>query len=177
MIYRLDPDKLDQRSILPFIYAIQRHPRLRAVIVGDGELLPAFRSQVDQSNLSSSFEFCGYVSYSELPQYLRTMSLFLAPVHSESFGQVTSFAMAQGIPVIGYRVGALPEIVDDPELLVHPGDFRALGELSLCLLKDPQRMREIGERNRRRVNELFGVERMIATYREIYREVINQNRQ
>jgi glycosyltransferase involved in cell wall biosynthesis len=102
------------------------------------------------------------------------MSIFIAPVHAESFGQVTSFAMAQGLPVIGYRVGALPEIVDDPELLVDPGDFQALGELALSLLKDPQRMRQTGERNRQRVNELFGVEQMVRQYRDIYRAIIDR---
>jgi glycosyltransferase involved in cell wall biosynthesis len=173
MVYRLEADKLDDNSILPFIYAIQRDSTLRALIVGDGQLLPSYRSQVDRCNLTASFEFPRYVSYSALPHYVQMMSLFLAPVHSESFGQVTSFAMAQGIAVIGYRVGALPEIVDDPRLLVDPGDFRALGELALCLLRDPQRLREIGERNRRRAMDLFSVEHMVTQYRDIYQAIIN----
>lgn len=173
MIYRLESDKLDEDSILPFIDALQNHSTLRALIVGGGTLLSSFRVRVDCYGLNASFEFPGYVSYSDLPNYLRRMSLFLAPVHSESFGQVTSFAMAHGIPVIGYRVGALPEIVDDPTLLVAPGDFHALAELAIDLVTDPQRLREIGEHNRRRAHDLFGVDHMVAQYREIYHAVLN----
>ena len=57
MVYCLDSDKVDEGSILPFIRAIQRHPTLRALIVGDGDLLSSFRSRVDQSNSTRRSSF------------------------------------------------------------------------------------------------------------------------
>ena len=39
------------------------------------------------------------------------MAAFVAPVHSESFGHVSVFAMGMELPVAGYNVGALEEIL------------------------------------------------------------------
>jgi glycosyltransferase involved in cell wall biosynthesis len=36
--------------------------------------------------------------------------------------------MAEGVPVVTTRVGAIPEVVGDAAVLVEPGDFRALAE-------------------------------------------------
>lgn len=96
MVYRLDHDKLDERSIEVFIETARRRPATRCLIVGGGQFLDLYKSRVAEEGLQDRFEFTGFVSYDALPELYRRLSVFVAPVHNESFGQVTPFAMSMG---------------------------------------------------------------------------------
>ena len=171
MVCRLECDKLNEDSIAPFIRCVQLRPGTRVLIVGGGSLLASFKAAVEIAGLSDAFEFTGYVSYQELPHLYRRMSLFVAPVWKESFGQVSPFAMHMRVPVVGYAVGAIPEIVDDPELVAPAGDSEALASLMVALLEDRPRRLNIGERHAERASKIFSVEGMINHYRSLYEEI------
>jgi glycosyltransferase involved in cell wall biosynthesis len=171
MVYRLQRDKLDERAIEPFIEAIRLRPTTRALIVGGGILLDEFRRRVAEEGMERAFTFTGYVAYDALPELYRRMSVFVAPVHRESFGQVTPFAMGIGLPVVGYDVGAIPEIVGDRSVLAPSGDSRNLGGIAAALLDDPVRRAALGASNRARAERLFSVEAMIAGYAPLYAEI------
>jgi alpha-maltose-1-phosphate synthase len=65
--------------------------------------------------------------------------------------------MACGLPCVGTRLEALPEIVADGEtgLLVPPGDAVALAAALERVLADPRRARAMGARGRARVAARF----------------------
>jgi glycosyltransferase involved in cell wall biosynthesis len=104
------------------------------------------------------------------------MSVFVAPVWQESFGQVSCFAMSMRLPVAGYDVGALPEILGDRSALAPPGDTHALAEVLLRLLDDRELRLAIGQRNLERVHRSFTVEAMVDHYRALYRELLGMRR-
>lgn len=168
MVYRLEGDKLNEHAIEVFIEVVRRRPRTRVIIVGGGSYLEPYRNRVDAEGLSAAFTFTDYVAYEKLPAYLEKMSVFVAPVHNESFGQVSPFAMGMAIPIAGYRVGALPEILGGTELLASPGDSESLAGIITELLDDRERRIEIGVENRTRAEHLFSVEAMIGRYRALY---------
>jgi glycosyltransferase involved in cell wall biosynthesis len=171
MVYRLVRDKLDAASIDPLIEVLRRRAGTRACVVGGGDLVPVFRGAAAAARVSEAVEFPGYVPYEALPGWLARMGVFMAPVVRESFGQVVPFAMGMGIPVIGYRVGALPEIMGDDDLLVAPGDSDALARLAVSLLDDRDRRLEIGRRNRVRAVERFSLPAMVSAYSDLYDSV------
>ena len=172
MVYRLETDKLNEASIQPFIKAVQRRPSTQVLIIGGGSLLDPFRKAVDAAGVSNAFTFSGYVSYHLLPSLYARMSIFVAPVWKESFGQVAPFAMSMGIPVVGYGVGAIPEIVGDPGLCAPSGDSAHLAEIIVHLLDDRARRLEIGRRNRERAHRQFSVEAMIDRYGQLYAQLL-----
>jgi glycosyltransferase involved in cell wall biosynthesis len=171
MVYRLEIDKLNADAIQPFIHCVMQRPATRVLIVGGGSLLEGFQSAVAKAGLNHAFEFTGYVPYQELPALYQRMSLFAAPVWKESFGQVSPFAMHMRVPVVGYDVGAIHEIIDDRSLLAQAGDAVALGNLMASLLDDRPRRLAIGMRNAARASEFFSLESMIARYRDLYARI------
>ncbi|NML64240.1 glycosyltransferase family 4 protein [Hymenobacter sp. RP-2-7] len=172
MVYRLDADKLDAASIDVFIEVVRRRPRTRALIVGSGTFDALYRQKVAAAGLGGAIEFTGMVTYQALPAYYRQLSLFVAPVYRESFGQVTPFAMHMRLPVAGYDVGALGEILAQPEVLAAPGNVQQLADIIIALLDDPARCQALGAHNQRRAQALFSLETMVADYTALYAEVL-----
>ena len=114
--------------------------------------------KVKQAGVYQNFLFTGYVPYVDLPKWYEQFTIFVAPVWQESFGQVSPFAMSMGMPVAGYDIGALNEIIDDSTLLAAPEDSEQLSDILVELLDDYDRCMEIGRKNQKCAHELFGVQ-------------------
>jgi glycosyltransferase involved in cell wall biosynthesis len=172
MVYRLERDKLSDTSIAPIVEVLRRRASARALIVGDGVLRPVFQAAVHDAGVAGRCRFTGSVPYDALREHYERLTVFVAPVHRESFGQVTPFAMGMRLPVAGYRVGALEEILGDGATLAPAGDAEALAEIVVGLLDDPGRRRRIGDANAARARERFSVEAMVGAYERIYADAL-----
>lgn len=95
----------------------------------------------------------GPVALEERPALLSQATVFALPGLAEPFGLAFLDAMACGVPCVGTRVEAVPEIVREGEtgLLVPRGDPEALAAALEELLADPARARAMGARGRARV--------------------------
>lgn len=58
--------------------------------------------------------FVGTVNSKELPLYLKISDVFVRPSRSEGLGSAFLEAMAAGIPIIGTKVGGIPDFLEDP---------------------------------------------------------------
>ena len=175
MVYRLEKDKLSQNSIDVFIKVVQQRPQTKVLIIGGGTFLEIYRNAVNQAKVADNFTFTGYVAYEELPSLYEKMSVFVAPVRKESFGQVSPFAMNMGIPVVGYNVGGLMEIINSYDLLADRDDSNQLAKITIDLLNNREKRLRIGEDNRKRFLELFSLEAMIDSYRSLYKELLQDH--
>lgn len=88
---------------------------------------------------------------------------FVLPTLREAFGLAFLEAMSFGLPCIGSRLEAIPEIVSAGEtgLLVPPRDPAALAAAMRSLLDDPARAAAMGEAGRARVEQRFGWDRAV----------------
>jgi glycosyltransferase involved in cell wall biosynthesis len=121
----------------------RRRPRARLLVAGS----PA------PERVPERVVFLGPVTSEELPALFAQSTVFALPTLQEPFGLAFLDAMACGLPCVGTRIEAVPEIVRDGEtgLLVPPGDSVALAEALQRLLEDPTRTRAMGARGRARV--------------------------
>jgi spore coat protein SA len=118
-----------------------------------------------------SVSILGLVDYNELAKVYQSTDIFVNPViWQEPFGLVNIEAMATGLPVIGSKVGGIPEIIVDGKtgLLVPPNDIQALVEAIESLLEDEKLRVEMGREGRQRVENLFTwethVNKLISLY-------------
>lgn len=98
--------------------------------------------------------------------------IFVLPTLREAFGIAYVEAMAAGLPVIGSRVGAAPEIVtEDTGFLIAPNDPRALAARIEALLDDSELRRRFGDNGRARARRLFDVKVHLERLRGLFKDV------
>jgi glycosyltransferase involved in cell wall biosynthesis len=170
MVYRLEPDKLNEDSIRPLIDVAKRRPRTRIIVIGGGSLFDNFVRQVRAAGVWDNFQFTGQVPFDSLVRWYARFRTFVAPVWQESWGQVSTIAMAMGLAVAGNRVGALPEILGSDETLGT--SVADTADKLLELLEQPARIEALGMRNRKSALERFSIRDMVAAYDECYRELL-----
>ena len=67
-------------------------------------------------------------NYFEITKYMGMSDLVVIPSeYEEQYGRVIQESVASGTLVIGSNIGAIPEIIDDQDLLFEPGNFIELG--------------------------------------------------
>jgi glycosyltransferase involved in cell wall biosynthesis/GT2 family glycosyltransferase len=125
--------------------------------------------------LSRRVRFLGRVPEGVKNALLAHCDVFLAPSLYESFGIVFLEAMRLGKPVIGTRVGGVPEIVEHgvTGLLVAPQDPGALAEAMETLASDALARERMGAAGRSRFEAHFTVDEFARRTEAFYREVID----
>lgn len=153
--------------VLETFLRITREFPCELLLVGDGPERALAREMSRNLGLEPSVKFLsGVESYEALPE----ADVFLLPSDNESFGFAALAAMAAGIPVVGSDAGGLPEVVKHAEsgYLLPVGDTEGLAERCCEILRDKERRKEMGEAARRRAQSLFGAERVVGEFEELY---------
>jgi glycosyltransferase involved in cell wall biosynthesis len=100
-------------------------------------------------------EVLGRCPVDEVHTHYEAASIFCLPSRREPFGVAYLEALHHGLPVVGTRIGAVPELVEEgvDGFLVQVGDTDALAASLSKLVADPELRRSMGERARRRARE------------------------
>lgn len=117
----------------------------------------AVRRFARQRGLESNVRFLGALDRPALAAEFAHADLAILPSHIETFGLSIAEAEASGIPVISYRVGAIPEILQDGRagILVNPFDRAQLADAILRLVNDPAAARLMGRRGHEFIRRNF----------------------
>jgi glycosyltransferase involved in cell wall biosynthesis len=107
----------------------------RVVLVGGGREEPRLRALSGELGIGEHLEWIPYLE--DLGPAFARAHLAVQPSRRESFGLAALEALARGVPVVGSRVGGLPEVVGEAGLLVPPDDPQALAEALDRGLADP----------------------------------------
>jgi len=165
---RLEPEKGFDELIAAMPRVLAEMPNARLVIAGEGSRRPQLEALIDRLGLGGQVRLLG--ARADLFALMRALEVFVLSSRAEPFGLVLLEAMAARKPVLATNVGGVPEVVVPGETgqLVQAGDSLAMSAGLLALLADPDRARRYGEAGRRRVEQVFTLERMLAATEHLY---------
>jgi glycosyltransferase involved in cell wall biosynthesis len=152
-----------------------RHPGLRYVVVGDGPERERLRALAHSLVVEDLVEFRGQVDPERALAAAWGSTLFVLPSVDEAFGVAYIEAMAGAVPAIGCRGEDGPEEIAAAGggiRLVPSRDPAALAVEIASLLRDPERLAELGRQARETVEREFTWERCGQATLEAYREAV-----
>jgi glycosyltransferase involved in cell wall biosynthesis len=142
----------------------------KLAMLGEGRCRPALTGLVHKLNLNDRVVFLGQVSPGQqVRDHLDHADLYVHPALTEGLPRSMIEAMARGLPCIGSRVGGIPELLEEDEM-VEPGNVPHLAEKLISVMTDHDRLGNMSERNLVKARE-YRCEALSRKRREFYTEV------
>ncbi|MCL5283658.1 MAG: glycosyltransferase family 4 protein [Armatimonadetes bacterium] len=157
------------------------HPNVKLLVVGLPDTVTSpdsydqqVKARAKELGIEQSIIWAGWIN--EMPEVMAGLDILAVPSWEEPFGLVVTEAMAIQKPVVGFRSGALPEIIEDGKegLLVEPKNVEQLSRGLRELLGDSDRRREMGRLGREKVINHFSPRHQAAAMATIYRRICRQ---
>ncbi len=171
---RLAPEK-DLLTLLEgFRLTRQQIPNARLDIVGNGRLKLELEYFIRRRSLHTSVRLLP--GRQDIRPLLRQAWVFAMTSIREASPNVMLEAMATGLPVVGTRVGGIPELVQDEVtgIIVEPRNPTALADALTRLLNDEHLRQSMGGRGRERVLAFHTMEKMIAQTQQVLMEAVRE---
>lgn len=145
------------------------HPRVRALVVGDGPARAGFEPQLPGAR------FTGFLTGQELARAVASADIFFNPSTTEAFGNVNLEAMASGLPVI------CADLANSRALIAHegtgllcPADSAADYAAAIARLADqPEFRRSLGCEGRA-ASAAFSWSACLEGMAEVYRRLLDR---
>ena len=151
---------------------IEKIPRVKFIIVGDGPLGDDLHRLAQKLDIADSVIWTGFC---ERPlDIMQLFDLFVLTSHNEGIPTVLLEAMALGIPAAATAVGGVPEVIV-PGItgeLVPAGNSGAMAETCLTLLESGEQLSALGKAARKRVEENFTNEIQGKSVLRIYQQLM-----
>jgi len=168
IVARLTAVKDHAMLIRAFVKVRAACPSAILLIIGDGELEGPLLEQVTALGPNSGIKMLG--ARRDISLLLEAMDVFVLSSYSEGLSVTLLEASAARLPIVATNIGGNPEVVLDRETgrIVPERDDTAMAEAMIWMADNLDKGAQMGELGRIRVNEQFGVHRMVSRYEQIY---------
>jgi len=146
-------------------------PDVSLEIVGEGSLRRQLELLAAQLGITERVTFQGQLARTLLPEAYRSASVLAVPSRHEAQSMVAIEAAACGIPVVGTRVGALPDL-GEGALTVPVGDEANLSRALATVLDDPARASSMGAAGRAVAVERYDLDRTSRAMLGVYEGLV-----
>ncbi|MDB5487789.1 MAG: glycosyltransferase [Reyranella sp.] len=162
---RIAPEKSVDRAIR---IAVKAGMRLKIAAKVDSVDRDYYEQQIRPLLDQPGIEFIGEISDAQKPEFLSRAAALLMPIDwPEPFGLVMIESMACGTPVVAYRSGSVPEVVEDGVTgFIVGGEDEAVDAVKNRVWKLSR------DAVRTRFEERFSARRMASDYVRIYGRLI-----
>lgn len=146
---RLSKEKGVEYLLKAMSLIIKEIPTVHLDIVGDGDEKHRLEILTKELNLEKSVAFIGSISHSEVEKYYKKANIVtITSIWPEPFGLIGPEAMSVGRPVIGTKVGGIPEWLEDGKtgFLVEPKNSKDIANKIIKLFKNQKLLKIFGER-------------------------------
>jgi glycosyltransferase involved in cell wall biosynthesis len=171
----LRPEKGLSTLVRAFARFEKNYRGARLVIVGSGSELESLQTLAAELDVQDIVRF--EPASADVPDWLRSIDIFVLPSLSEALSNALMEAMACGCACIASRTGGNPELLGNDEvgLLFAPGSVSELAE-KLELLAGDEALRErFVQAAVNRIQSRFSLAASVARMQEIYEEVLGNS--
>jgi glycosyltransferase involved in cell wall biosynthesis len=144
-------------------------------IVGEGPARSDVEEQAKKHGLEQ-VEFLGKLGRDEVIEAIKGARFVVVPsLWYEGFPMVLTESFACGVPVIGSRLGAMQELIDDGHIGLHftPGDSSDLADKARWAWEHSSEMAAMGRNARRKYELEYGADANYRMLMNIYTSVMN----
>jgi glycosyltransferase involved in cell wall biosynthesis len=153
---------------------VPRHPRLRLLLVGDGEDRVLLAGLVDRLRLHETVRLLG--ERADVADLLQLADVYAMSSQWEGVGRALTEAMVCGRPVVATPVNGVRDLVihEETGLLAPVRDAAGLAAAIDRLLIDPPLAARLGEAARRHARALMDAGRMVERIERVYDECLDR---
>jgi glycosyltransferase involved in cell wall biosynthesis len=147
--------------------AIERHPGIRArlVIIGEGPMRTELEARARARGLTVSFR--GAIP--DASTILTAFDVLVMSSRTEGMPMVLLEAMSAGVPVVGFVVGGMGEVLTERTgWPVRPADVTGLGRALELALNDPSEVTRRGRAGSEIVARFHGVDAWVDAMEAVY---------
>jgi glycosyltransferase involved in cell wall biosynthesis len=146
--------------------AMERDARIHLALIGDGSMRSHLTDLSRQLGMEGRTHFLG--ARQDVPALLSAADIFAMSSRTEGLPMAMVEAMSAALPCVSTAVGGIPELLaDDCGVLAPVGDADALASAFLRLANDAQARTGMGQKARRKVEELYGLDAVVDRYLEL----------
>ncbi len=158
--------------LLKVFQEVQQYLPARLALVGDGPERESTERQAEEMGIIDRVDFLGDQEF--VAELLPAADVFVLPSQHESFGLAALEAMACGVPVVGSRIGGLPEVIihEETGYLCDPNDVSCMSAIVLGLLRNDDLRLKIGRAARERAEQEFNRDKIVAKYVNAYQRLV-----
>ncbi|HSL43540.1 MAG TPA: glycosyltransferase family 4 protein [Anaerolineales bacterium] len=156
---------------------ISKYPDVVFCLLGDGEQTAELKNLASELKIQNSVRFPGRVLHDQLPNVLRAAYLTILPSLYEAVSLAGLESMACGIPVVGTRVGGIPEFVLHKEtgILIEPQSSVAIARAVMDLIEKPALRNEVSLNAHNLVRQKYSWDSVAQTTVDFYQALSREN--
>jgi L-malate glycosyltransferase len=176
MVSRLVPLKNHAALIeaCRILHSERGHRGIELVIAGDGPLRAQLEDQGSAAGLDDVLTFTGLLGRAEVIDLLRSTDIYAHCTYGEGMSNSILQAMASSLPVVASNVRGVSNVLRHgvDGLLVPVDDPVALADTVEQLIENPELRASLAANARRRVEDELSQERVVASYRTLFYDLI-----
>jgi glycosyltransferase involved in cell wall biosynthesis len=166
----------DQWTLLRAMVALNKiYSKWQLTIAGEDEvnILPRYRSFVDENSLTEKITFLGPVS--NLRDVLCNADVMVLTSITEALPLSVIEAIAMGLPCIVTAVGGNADIIEHGKqgFLVTVGDHNAVAQYLKYLIDNPTERKKMGRAAREKAVQQFDFKTMVESYYTVFDEGVS----
>ncbi len=149
-----------------------RHVPVHVLFAGEGRELSSVKRLAEKRGLLPRVTFLGKVS--PITDFLSSIDMLAVTSVVEGLGVSAMEAMAAGLPIVSFKTGGLPEIIQDgvTGYIVLPGDSSAFSQAVKKLIEDKDLRKRMGSEGRKRARTHFSHRVMVDSYEKLYKKTL-----
>lgn len=180
-VQRVDAKSGHEQLIKSMPEVLNSVPKAKLVFVGEKSMSSKFSKEREQMTnkvkqlvkdlgIEENVLFLPNIDYHELPKVYNSVDLVALCSRNEGFGLSLTEGMACGNPVIGTKVGGIPEQIEDGKngYLVEVDDIDSTSKQISKTLNDKELQKQMSQRSLDIVEEKFKTEKGVEKHLKLY---------